>query len=377
MANRDYHVVHRSRNQDRDAYEAEYEDRRYRGDEYDYDGDYRGARRSGAGDVWERGSTRSDHGSTRQQQMALAPRSRHNTRSEYDFVQDRDDVYSRGSNVIVLDSRDQNLSEWEIVRPERTESGAIFIETGAPYRRRDGAERETEISRGDRDRPVGRSRSIVTAMREVRVTEDDFERRSVYGQGGRGRDDDFVEAPVASHRRHTSVRHDHSPESDVRRRSRSIVFHKSQIRHHDATEARHERPGAEAALAGQYLIGHRGERLDDDYDGHASQVGPARPSTRDRSRRRRSRYQDDDVEYDYERRDRYYEAGVNRDFEQRSRPYSPQRAPSPEPEAAAIAEPERRHRRHRRRHRQRDEDKDEEGSYVSEHYRRVEKKYRD
>lgn len=176
----------------------------------------------------------------------------------------------------------------------------------------------------------------------------------------------MVEAvAVAPRRVPTAVRHDHSPESITRRRSRSIGFHKSQTRQHDATERRHERPGAEAALAGQYLIGHRGERLDDDYD----------------------------YEYHGNKRDRHYEEGINRDFEQRSRPYSPQRAPSPERERERDREVdgerdeavrERRHRRHRRRHRHRDErerererDDDDERSYVSEHYRKVEREYRD
>jgi hypothetical protein len=382
MADREYKVVYKSRIHDHDPYEAEYDNRPYRRDDrYDHDYDDRyGPPPRRSGDVLERASTRSDYGSVRQQpqQMALAPRPRHNTRTEYDFVQDRDDLYPRRSNVVVLDSRDRDLSEWEIIRPERTESGAIIIDTGVPFRSQgydDRRPRELEVSRGGRDRSVGRSRSIVEAMREVRVTEDESDRRSMYSRGRRAAEEDLVDAPMAARRMPTAVRHDHSPESDVRRRSRSIGFHKSQLRHHDVTESRHERPGAEAVNAGQYLIGHRGERLDEDYDGHASQVGSARP--RDRSRRRRSRYHEDDVEYEYERRDRYYEEGINRDFDQRSRRYSPQRAPSPDPEREPEAEPERerRHRRHRRRHRRRDEE--EEGSYVSEHYSRREKKYRD
>ena len=380
MADRDYRVVYKSRTRDQDPYEAEYDERRYRRDNYGYDDGYGGPCRSG--DVLERVSTRSEHGSIKQQ-TALAPRPRHDTRTEYDFIQDRDDLYARPSNTIVLDSRDRDLSEWEIIRPERTESGALVIDTGAPYRRYGyddrgprGSGREIEIITGGRGRSVGRSRSIVDAMREVRVTEDDDDRRSAYSRGGRPRDAEVVEVAAASRRMPTAVRHEHSPESDTRRRSRSIGFHKSQIRLHDATERRHERPGAEAALAGQYLIGHRGERLDEDYDGHASEVSRARP--RDRSKRRHRRYHDDEYDYIYEKRDRYYEEGINRDFDQRRRPYSPQRAPSPEPEPEREPERERRRRRHRHRHRRREErDDEDERSYVSEHYKKVEREYRD
>ncbi|ETN46122.1 uncharacterized protein HMPREF1541_00306 [Cyphellophora europaea CBS 101466] len=371
MADREYKVVYKSRIRDQDVYEAENDNRRYRRHDYGYD-DERGPRRSG--DYLERISTQSDHGSIRQQEMALAPRPRHNTRTEYDFV-DRDEPYGRSGNAIILDSRDRDLTEWEIIRPERSESGAIIIETGGPRGRYDY---EVVTAPRPREKSIGRSRSIVDAMMQVQVTEDpEDDRRSVYSRRERGRalevERDMPDAPMAPRRMPSAFRHEHSPSSDTRRHERSIGFHKTQIRDHDATERRHERPGTEAALAGQYLIDHRGERLDEDFDGRTSLVSRTIP--RSRSKRRHKKNHDEEV--DYERRERYYEEDINRDFDRRSRPYSPQRAPSPARSPSPEPEPERerRHRRHRRRHRHREEDDDR--SYVSEHYRRVDKEYRD
>jgi hypothetical protein len=103
--------------------------------------------------------------------------------------------------VIVLDSRldvDRELSEWEVVRPERSDSGAYVIETsstsdyGTPGGRTRGSTLGSDIEiispprsgrradiAGRRERSL--SRGTLDAMREIRVTEysSDDDRRSV------------------------------------------------------------------------------------------------------------------------------------------------------------------------------------------------------
>jgi hypothetical protein len=437
MAERDTKVVYKSRtreqpSKDRDRryhaddgyrYESSYDDRR-RGYRDDYD--RRDTVPRSSGDRLESASIQSIHPS--QYTAPSAPRSRHSTRSEYDFVQDaRDDPYmstyrgegGRGaSNVIVLDSNSSRsggeISEWEIIRPERTADGAIIIETGIP--RRGGAyesdyggrrsTRELEIVPAShlRDRSVDQ-RTLVDAMQEVRVTEED-DRRSTYSRGGRSRaaaaasaavayqEAVKAESPPPLRRMPSAFRHHHSPESVALRRSRSIEFPRDQIRNHDASISRHERPGTEAAVAGQYLIRHRGEHLDEDYDGHASLVSIEKGPHARRHHHRSRRYHDEherDREVVYERRerreDRYYEEDR---LDRRSRAYSPQRAHSPETERERDRggegdDGERKHHRRRRRHRHHRHDDDERGkddeddskSYVSERYRRTVKEYRD
>ena len=121
------------------------------------------------------------------------------------------------------------------------------------------------------------SRGTLEAMQQVRVTEDyssDEDRQNTRSRRTpRPHTKAEIDAAAGGQstlsRLKSIVRHDHSPESVTRRRSRSIGFIKKQLSHHDATESKHERPGAEANVAGRYLIDHRGERLrrrDDDDD---------------------------------------------------------------------------------------------------------------
>jgi hypothetical protein len=255
--------------------------------------------------------------------------------------------------VIVLDSRldgDRELSEWEVIRPERSESGAYVIETsstsdyGPPAGRTRGSTMGSDIEiispprPGRREKVAGRrerslSRGTLDAMREVRVTEysSDDDRRSAARP---------KVVPPALKRMPSSIRRDHSPESVTRRRSRSIGFVKEQISHHDASESRHERPGAEANVAGKYLINHRGETMNrrkagdnEDDDTIISELPPLRKSrtdvidTTERPRRRRSRREDDyrssrdiiendlyqDDRYPPQRSSRRYRSGRGRD----------------------------------------------------------------
>jgi hypothetical protein len=335
-------------------------------------------------DVYDRDMYYRDRDRERERDLALVTRPRASTRTEYDMLSDRDDFVTRSSdsNVIVLDSRSRGsggMSDWEIIRPEKTESGAIIIEATDL---RGGRGRYEVVATG-RDQSV-RSRSIVDAMRDVRVTEDvDDDRRSVYGRDDRRSKVDVVAGarPDTLRRIPTALRHDHSPSSDVRRRSRSIGFYRSEIKNHDVWERKHERPGAEAAIAGRYLVGHRGEHIDDDDFSHAGS-GARRDRSRSRRRRKHRSHHDDDD--DYERRDHYHvtERHINDTFVERTRPYSPQRAPSPDQESDRDEKRKhRRHRRHRSRRRREEkdveveEDDDDRKSYYSERYTKTKREY--
>ena len=435
MADRDYKVTYKSRTrpvEDGRDYDYDYDHRvrerdgpRYLSKENDYDRrarerdeprylskhddyDYHSRRQQ---DNIHRGSKSQDYDTVirsreydsrdRDRDVAVATtRPRQSTRNEYDFLSDREEIFSRstGSNVIVLDSRDDGargggLSEWEIVRPERGDDGVLYIDADDLK----GGTRRYEVEgggkRGDRQLEVivassgggrERNRSLVDKMREVRVTEEEDreERRSVCGRRGQ-RDVVLAEAPMAPSRKCvTALRHDHSPSSDTRRRSRSIGFHRAQLVHHDVSECRHERPGAEAALAGRYLRGNT-ERVDDD-DRYSYTGGGHGRQDRSRSRRRKHRSSGGDADYGIERREKiiYEERREVQDGSvERSRPYSPQRGISPEPEPERE---KRRHRRHRRHHRRRDEkevevedDEDDRRSYYSEHYRKTKRVYDD
>lgn len=276
--------------------------------EYQYDSPNYPPR--GSTDGMSRVISRSDYGSAN-----AVPA----TRTTYRVSRPQRDADARlgEGKVIVLDSRldgDRDLSDWEIVRPERSESGAYVIETsssstsdyGKPGGRAHastlgsdieiispprGNPREYGRERGRRQRSL--SRGTMEAMREVRVTEDyssdDGGRSIVSRRTARPSvpNASLVVAPPLTGIP-SSLRHDHSPESATRRRSRSIGFIKNQISHHDAGESRHERPGAEANVAGTYLIHHRGERVgrrnggsDEDDSTSISDYPPPRKSRTD------------------------------------------------------------------------------------------------
>ncbi len=223
------------------------------------------------------------------------------TKTTYKVAKERgSDPRVKRSNIVVLDSRldrDRDLSDWDVIRPERSESGAYVIETSStsdyaspPDRRRDSSYdgtrrlnlgRDLEIlspPRSQRERLL--SRGTLEAIRQVRVTEDyssdDDHRENRNLPAPRPHTKVEIDAAVSGRaplqRLQSIIRRDHSPESVTRRRSRSIGFIRDQLSHHDAAESKHERPGAEANVAGRFLIDHRGERIrrkdqDDDDDG--------------------------------------------------------------------------------------------------------------
>ena len=346
MSDREYRAVRSSRPGPRESYdEIEPVSRqRPRGDSH-YDDPYAYPR--GSRDALSRTTTRSEHGS-----LAQASDVPSATKTTYRIARDRDsDAYVTRGKVIVLDSRldrDRELSDWEVIRPERSESGAYVIETsstsdydtlgrrqeiGYDERRRPTGVRDTEVlapPRGRRERSM--SRGTVQAMREVRVTEDysseDDHRDTRKRRTARPKTNVETDAAVVAlplTRPPSSIRHDHSPESDTRRRSRSIGFIRDQLSHHDVSESRHERPGAEANIAGKYLIDHRGERVrrgDGDDDSTAVGKYPLRKSRTEgldtygaevERRRHEGRLRGADSRYEEEEDDR------------RSGPYPPQK----------------------------------------------------
>ena len=293
MSNREYRVARSSRPSDREPYDSSEPVSRQRSRrDYDYDDNYAYPTRSR--DALSRMTTKTERGST-----VPSSESSSAVKTTYKVARDRGaEPYVTKGNVIVLDSRldrDRELSDWEVIRPERSESGAYVIETSStsdyasPGRRRDSLYEDTgrpnlgrdmEVlspPRARRDRSM--SRGTLEAMREVRVTEDyssEDDRRSTRSRRtARPNPKTEIDASVGApplRRLPSSMRHNHSPSSDTRRRSRSIGFIRDQLSHHDANECKHERPGAEANVAGRYLIHHRGERINrrDDDDDEAS-----------------------------------------------------------------------------------------------------------
>ena len=314
---------------------------------HDYDDQYANTR--GSREALPRQTTSSERGSAVPGSGMTAA-----TKTTYKIAKERGpEGYVKKGNVIVLDSRldrDRDLSDWEVIRPERSESGAYVIESSStsdyaspPDRRRDSRYDETRRPKMRRDpvvlsppprsrRERSMSRGTLEAMQQVRVTEDyssdehpqDTSSRRTPRPHTKAEIDGAVGGQSTLSRLKSIIRHDHSPESVTRRRSRSIGFIRDQLSHHDANESKHERPGAEANVAGRYLIDHRGERIrgrnDDDEE---SSVGGyqvrrrrtdaiatygAEAGSRRRDGRLTDRYEEDDD-----------------DDRSRGRPYPPQR----------------------------------------------------
>ena len=333
-----------------------------------------------------------DHHDSRELQLTRSTGSeRHNnhdhdvrrTKTVYGVARDRNAAahLTRGDVVVLDHPRDRvesmSDSSWEVVRPERDESGAYVIESGG--RKYGQSERRYDYNYDDQRRPPpvrnfeplspprrrprsrSRSRGLVEAMSQVQVTVDSSEDEAKGGIIGRSRGrrsqatilaDDSISVRGSVQRRPSAFHRDHSPDSDVRRRSRSVGFFREQLDHHDAAECRHERPGTESHLAGRYLVDHRGERGDplDDHDDHRP-----RGYRQDREFRDGVNYQID------ERLVRRRGDVVVEDFEyhdyERKAPYAPQRPVEVVEEKEKPHKHRRRHHRHHRHH-IRDEDAD-------------------
>ena len=206
------------------------------------------------------------------------------TKTQYEIGRDRNsDAYVKRSNALVI-GPNNSRSEFEVLRPERRPDGSYVVDTGMTrgYDDRDrryepkpryydeGPSQSTrnEIIMYDSPRAAGRTRGVSNAdYRDVQVMED-IVSDSRYAR--RDRQPEIVpeEPLIAPTRIRSSMRgrNDSPPEEWTRRRGQSVGFYQDQIERHDASESRHERPGAEAHLSGRYLHKHRDGRDNDDDD---------------------------------------------------------------------------------------------------------------
>ncbi|KIW44827.1 uncharacterized protein PV06_03271 [Exophiala oligosperma] len=207
------------------------------------------------------------------------------TRTTYKVGRDRkSEAYLKRNDAIVIENpRDYGRAEYEVVRPTRNADGAYVIDLGGGGRPRGRDDREAKYydvdyrsRRGD-DVVMydsrGRDRVVKdTVYKDVQVIEDydDGPRSDRRGRRTVGSYEEEDEVPPPPRRLRSAMRgrNDSPPEVWEHKRSRSRVgFYRDQVSLHDASESRHERPGAEAHLAGKYLVGHRGQRVrDDEYD---------------------------------------------------------------------------------------------------------------
>ncbi len=235
------------------------------------------------------------------------------TRTTYKVGRDKkkSEAYlKRGDAVVVERPRDHGRAEYEVIRPERNADGAYVVDLGGgggrlpprDYDARSGAKfydidyrsrrDEDVVAMYDSSRGHGRDRAVSNAnatYKDVQVIEDydDDDPRYRRGRPPEAYDD----TTTASSKRLRSAmrgRNDSPPEYWERKRSRSRVgFYRDQVSHHDASESRHERPGAEAHIAGKYLVGHGAQSAqgydddDDDYyykSRHGRRYAPQRMS---------------------------------------------------------------------------------------------------
>ena len=376
MSDRGYKVVYKSRASD--STDDQLSPQRSRRDNRYHDDDFEARRDRDAV------STRSANGSTwggrRRGEKEL-------TKTTYAVGRSRnDDVYIKGGNAVVIDQprrrRGESESEWEVIQPERNSDGAYVIDMGGEGgRRRGGRSYDFEVdmpgrrsggelieiggrARGResdvlapptrRDRSV--SRGMIEAMQQVQVTEDyssEEDRRSRVSRRGRSiveRGTTAATGAATLRRAPSAIRRDHSSSSDTNRRSRSVGFRNRDVINHDASESRHERPGAEAHLAGMYLVDHRGEYV---------RRGEGNESIASGTRSRTDGYDRYGAEVEKTKKKGYYrdEKSSYEDYEREGH-YEPQRAP-------------RRHHHHSR-HKHRDDDDE---SRYSEYYEKKMKKY--
>lgn len=397
---RSYNVVYAGRNRGSDRVEEE--PRRSRRDyDYDYDYDHHSHDHDRSYSRHQRDErviidrnrrpddARSYHQPPPPPSAAVASR----TKTTYEVGRDRNsEAYVKRSNALVL-APASSRSEFEVIRPQRRDDGAYVIDLSntrgyddrdygydsrpryydapPPSRtRRDEDVIMYDSSRsGGRDRDRDRDRAISHASyhKDVQVMEDvddDPRDRRRPPKGGPEIVPEEIVAPPSRLRSSMRGRNDSPPEEWKVRRAHSVGFFRDQISHHDASESRHERPGAEAHLAGHFL--HHEDDYDDDmrdrdYDAR-SRVSHHRARSRSRGgggggpgpgpgpRNSDPRLRDHD--YDDDRRTYTEETMRDYEYEDRKEPYPPQRDSS----------------RHRRRHRHRDDDRDDDGRSAYSEY---------
>lgn len=342
---RSYKVVYASRSRAPDQVEEEPPPRRPRRD-YDYGYDHDRAYSRDYRDerfVIDRPARTDDprayHPPAPSAPSALIPS---RTKTTYEIGRDRNsEAYVKRSNALVLAPANPR-SEFEVLRPQKRDDGVYVVDlaTSRGYDDRDygydsraryydvpppsRTRKDEDVIMYESSRTGGRDRAISHASyKDVQVMEDldDDPRR----RRRRGREPEIVPeeilAPPARLRSSMRGRNESPPEEWKIRRSHSVGFFKDQISHHDASESRHERPGAEAHIAGRYL--HHDD--DDDY------IEQPRASHRTRSRSRGGhgpRHSDPRLrDYDYEDdRGSYTEETMREyEYEDRKERYPPQR----------------------------------------------------
>ncbi|OAP59467.1 hypothetical protein AYL99_06765 [Fonsecaea erecta] len=352
--------------------------------EYDYDDEYR-VEKSYSRDYRDDG-IEIDRRSRASDSRTHLPPPVGATKTTYEVARDRNsDSYVKRSNAVIIDRpRDHGRYEYEILRPDRRDDGAYVFDLDGG-RSRDylidadskGHERRPRSRYGDPPlatskkvddvfmyesiRGGGRDRTVRDVRyKDVQVTEevDDDARYSRRGRTA----DAYVDDIAPPKRLRSAMRgRNNSPPSLVERRSEhSVGFYRDQISHHDASESKHERPGAEAHLAGRFLVGN-GEFEDDVYAAGYTRRNRSRSRSRGRYGPQRSDPRLHQYEEEDDERRTYTEETMRQyEYEDEQRPrYPPQRSHS--------------RRRHHRHHR--DDDRSSYSEYDTEVVKKTTKEY--
>lgn len=339
-----YKVVYSTRTRERDPVEEPVSRQRSRR-EYDYpvEKTYSRDYRDDRSEV-DRRSRASDQ--TYSESHSL-PSAGGTTKIKYEVGKGRNsNVYVKRNNAVVIERpRDSGRSEYEVVRPERTDDGSYVVDIGGGRARaRSYVDRDLEgydttsrarysetqpaasrSSRGDdiamydapRDRAVNQFK-----YKDVEIVEDPYDDpRYRRGPTPEAPIDDV--APLKRRKSALRGRNDTPPSSLERRRSQSVGFYRDQVSHHDASEERHERPGAEARIAGRYLRRQRDYDDDDDDDHMTDTRGPRRSRPRDDNYPQRNDLRLNDYEYDNDRRTYTEETMRRYEYEDDQRPANP------------------------------------------------------
>ncbi|KAJ9608909.1 hypothetical protein H2200_006680 [Cladophialophora chaetospira] len=300
------------------------------------------------------------------------------TKTRYAVGRDRNaESYVKRTDAIVIDERpsDRGRYDYEVVRPQKRDDGTYVIDLGGgsshgyvvdldsrgydrPQRPRYDApppSRRDDLILYETSRGGGRDRVRDIPYKDVQVMEDFEDDR--YSRRGRA-SEVYAEDVPPPPRLKSAIRGRNGSRPDLQRRA-SVGFLRDQISHHDASESRHERPGAEAHLAGRYLEGN-GQFDDDTYASGYTRRNRSRSRSQNRYGPQRSdpRLREYD-EIDEDRRTFTEETMRRYEYEDGQRPaYAPQRG----------------HSRRRRRHHRDDED-DRYSTYDTEYVKKTTKEY--
>ncbi|ETI28463.1 hypothetical protein G647_00912 [Cladophialophora carrionii CBS 160.54] len=299
------------------------------------------------------------------------------TKTRYAVGRDRNaEAYVKRSDAVIVEDRpsDHGRYEYEVLRPQKRDDGTYVVDIGGggggysqdyaidfdsrqPRLRRDApppSRRDDILYEGHRG--GGRDRTVRdVAYRDVHVTEEIDDTR----YSGRGRAYEAYAEDIPPPRRLKSAMRGGNSSPPALHRRASVGFYRDQISNHDASESRHERPGAEAHLAGRYLQGN-GLADDDVYAAGYTRRNRSRSRSRGRYGPQRSdpRLHEYD-EVDEERRTFTEQTMRQYEYEDDQRPaYPPQRATS--------------RRRHQRHHR---DDDDRSSQFETELVKRTTKEY--